>query len=160
MPVAGGHLTSSFGMRMHLDPRLARACTRASTSARPMGAPIHAAMDGARRSLPAAQARALWQFRQAPPSGGSIATGYAHMSRIIARPGEHVRQGQLIGAVGSTGLSTGPHLHWEVWKNGVSVNPRSMSFSSVAQLSGEALRAFKAKVSYLLAVGKSPARRG
>jgi murein DD-endopeptidase MepM/ murein hydrolase activator NlpD len=83
---------------------------------------------------------------------GGIATGYGHMSRIAVRPGAHVARGQVIGYVGSTGMSTGPHLHWEVWRNGVAVNPRSMSFSSVAQLSGDALRAFKAKVAALLSV--------
>ena len=78
------------------------------------------------------------------------------MSRIAVRAGQHVSRGQVIGYVGSTGLSTGPHLHWEVWKNGVSVNPRSISLSSVAVLSGKALREFKAKVANLLAT--APAR--
>ena len=74
------------------------------------------------------------------------------MSRIAVRGGQRVSQGEVIGYVGSTGMSTGPHLHWEVWKNGISVNPRNMSFSSVSQLSGEALRQFKAKVAWLLSI--------
>jgi murein DD-endopeptidase MepM/ murein hydrolase activator NlpD len=74
------------------------------------------------------------------------------MSRIAVSSGTRVRQGQVIGYVGSTGMSTGPHLHWEVWKNGAAINPRSVSFASVAVLSGEKLRAFKAKVAQLLAV--------
>jgi murein DD-endopeptidase MepM/ murein hydrolase activator NlpD len=74
------------------------------------------------------------------------------MSRIAVSSGTRVRQGQVIGYVGSTGMSTGPHLHWEVWKNGAAINPRSVSFASVATLSGEKLRAFKAKVAQLLAV--------
>ncbi len=74
------------------------------------------------------------------------------MGRIAVRPGQRVRQGQVIGYIGSTGMSTGPHLHWEVWRNGQSINPRSISFNSVARLSGENLRAFKRQLANLLAV--------
>ena len=52
-----------------------------------------------------------------------MTTGYAHMSRIVVRSGQSVRQGQVIGYVGSTGLSTTPHLHLELRLDGVPVNP-------------------------------------
>ena len=55
--------------------------------------------------------------------GGSVETLYGHMSRIVARPGQYVERGQLIGYVGSTGWSTGPHCHFEVRVNGVARNP-------------------------------------
>ena len=147
MPVAG-HITSTFGLRMHPILHMLRMHKGIDIGA-PWGTPVHAAMDGVVQF--AGRSAGYGNFIKLA-SGGNIATGYGHLSRILVRNGEHVSRGQLIGAVGSTGLSTGPHLHWEVWKNGVSVNPRSMSFSSMAQLSGDALRAFKAKFTYLMSV--------
>ena len=115
----------------------------------PMGSPIDAATDGV-------VSFAGWhgghgnyvQIRHA----GGLGTGYAHMSRIIAHAGEHVRAGQLIGYVGSTGLSTGPHLHFEVFRNNVAVNPSSVKFTQAAQLAGGELQRFKATLARLLAV--------
>jgi murein DD-endopeptidase MepM/ murein hydrolase activator NlpD len=52
------------------------------------------------------------------------------MSRIVAPEGGIVRRGELIGYVGSSGLSTGPHLHYEVWRNGQAVNPLGVTFVS------------------------------
>ena len=84
-----------------------------------------------------------------------LATGYAHMSRIAAASGQRVRRGQVIGYVGSTGLSTGPHLHYELYRNGKTVNPLSVKFTTTAQLAGRELTAFRAKLAAYkgLAVG-------
>ena len=76
----------------------------------------------------------------------AFGTGYGHLSRIVVRSGQSVRKGQVIGAVGNTGLSTGPHLHYELYKNGVAVNPRSVAFSSMRQLTGSDLGAFRSKL--------------
>lgn len=59
--------------------------------------------------------------------GGGISTVYAHLSRIGVRPGQKIGQGQVLGAVGMTGLATGPHLHWEVHVGGRAVDPLGRS---------------------------------
>jgi len=129
MPVAG-HVTSTFGMRMHPLLGFRRMHAGMDIGAR-YGSPIYAASDGV--VAQAGRAGGYGNFVKLSHPGG-IATGYGHMSRIAVRRGQRVTRGEVIGYVGSTGLSTGPHLHWEVWKNGVSVNPRSVSLSSVANL--------------------------
>jgi len=147
MPVAG-HVTSGYGMRFHPILQFVKMHKGIDIGA-PYGSPIHAAMDGVVAF--AGRSGGYGNFVKLS-HGGGLASGYGHMSRIAVAPGTHVAQGQIIGYVGSTGLSTGPHLHYELWRNGAAVNPRSISFSTVQQLSGAALRAFKARVASLLSV--------
>ena len=78
-----------------------------------------------------------------------LGTGYGHMSRIAVSYGSRVRRGQVIGYVGSTGLSTGAHLHYEMYRNGVPINPGSVRFVTTAALSGTELSAFKARLAVL-----------
>lgn len=146
-PVAG-RVTSGFGMRRHPVLGYMRMHKGMDFGAG-YGSPIYAALDGVVQL--AGRAGGYGNVVKLS-HGNGIQTGYGHMSRIAARAGQRVSRGQLIGYVGSTGMSTGPHLHFEVWKNGVSVNPRGLSFSTVQQLSGDALRRFKAKVATLMTV--------
>jgi len=143
-----GHLTSSFGLRRHPILGFSRMHQGVDFGA-PMGAPIVAATDGVVSF--AGRHGGHGNYVRLNHSGG-MATGYAHMSRIIARVGERVRQGELIGYVGSTGLSTGPHLHYEMYRNGKAINPTSLKFTTVQLLAGRDLANFKAKLNNLLSV--------
>ena len=77
---------------------------------------------------------------------GGYATGYGHMSRYAKgiRPGVHVSQGQVIGYVGSTGASTGPHLHYEIFFKGARINPVGAKVPTGSILSGADVARFKA----------------
>jgi murein DD-endopeptidase MepM/ murein hydrolase activator NlpD len=147
MPVAG-RVTSSYGVRRHPVLGFARMHKGLDIGA-PYGAPIHAATDGV--VAMAGRNRGYGNFVKLNHAGG-LATGYGHMSRIAVRGGQRVRKGQVIGYIGSTGLSTGPHLHYELYKNGAAINPKSVSFSVVQQLSGGELAEFRAKVGRLMSV--------
>ncbi len=81
--------------------------------------------------------------------GGALQTRYCHMSQIAVRGGQTVRRGQVIGYVGSTGLSTGPHLHYEMYRGGRPVNPANVSFVTRAQLSGSELKRFRESLAVL-----------
>jgi murein DD-endopeptidase MepM/ murein hydrolase activator NlpD len=75
--------------------------------------------------------------------GGGLSTRYCHMSAMAVRPGQSVRRGQVIGYVGSTGFSTGAHLHYEMYRGGRVINPGSVQFVSRALLSGTELIDFR-----------------
>ena len=147
MPVAG-HITSAFGWRMH--PLLGfMKLHKGLDIGASYGSPIHAVVDGTVSF--AGRAGGYGNFVKVDHQG-DLVSGSGHMRRTAVRRGEHVTRGQVIGYVGSTGLSTGPHLHWEIWRHGVSINPRTISFDSIQRLSGEQLRAFQARVASLMAV--------
>jgi murein DD-endopeptidase MepM/ murein hydrolase activator NlpD len=151
MPV-NGRVTSGFGSRFH--PILGYRRMHAGLDlAAGFGAPIVAAADG--RVTSAGWSGGYGNLVRIAHAGG-IQTMYGHMSRIVAGSGAMVRQGQLIGYVGSTGLSTGPHLHYEVLKNGRPVNPTSVKLAAApAQLQGEKLHQFQGALRSLLVLPAS-----
>jgi len=119
MHVAATALTSTFGPRWHPVLGMVRGHSGIDLAA-PMGSPIVATSDGV---VGEADWRGGYGLFVAIQHGGGIETRYGHMSRIAVAPGQQVRKGDVIGYVGSPGLSTGPHLHYEVRVNGQAVNP-------------------------------------
>jgi len=152
MPVQG-HLTSGFGERFHPILGYERFHAGVDLGAA-AGTPIVAAADG--RVVSAGWAGGYGRA-VAILHGGGIETKYGHMSRIAAYAGENVRRGDVIGYVGSSGLSTGPHLHFEVMKNGRPVNPLSVKAigGGPGQLEGQKLVAFHDELRKLLLAGAS-----
>ncbi|CAN1569549.1 COG4942 Membrane-bound metallopeptidase [Fimbriimonadaceae bacterium] len=114
-------VTSGFGNRFHPILRISRLHAGTDFGAR-SGSPIFAVADG---TVISASYSGGYGNRIILDHGGGLTTVYAHCSSLAVRAGQTVRQGQRIGAVGSTGLSTGPHLHFEMRINGRPVNPMS-----------------------------------
>jgi len=119
MPLERATLTSDYGMRTH--PVLGgRRNHKGIDLAAPSGTPVYASADGV-------VGKAEWfssygNYIQIE-HGGEMETRYAHLSGYAVTAGEQVRKGQLIGYVGTTGRSTGPHLHYEVRVAGEAVDP-------------------------------------
>jgi murein DD-endopeptidase MepM/ murein hydrolase activator NlpD len=140
-PMDASHITSRFGMREH--PILGYSAMHAGVDfGAPTGTPVLAAGAG--------------KVKAAGPNGGygiyvrlehtpQIGTGYGHLSRLGPgiKPGVAVRQGQVIGFVGSTGMSTGPHLHYEFYRANQTVNPLAQKFALRAALGGKDLQRFQ-----------------
>jgi murein DD-endopeptidase MepM/ murein hydrolase activator NlpD len=143
-----GRISSGFGMRRHPILGYTR-MHKGMDIAAPWGTPVYAASDGVVQFAGRSSGYGnLVRINHAGPYG----TGYGHLSRIVGRPGQRVRRGQLIGAVGNVGLSTGPHLHYELYRNGVAINPRSVAFSVERQLDGNAMATLKGRLGRLMAV--------
>ena len=145
-PINGARLSSSFGMRKH--PILGYNKMHKGTDfAAPKGTPVMASGDG--------------QIIKAAWCGGggncvkikhnqTYSTVYAHLSKFAAgiKKGTRVKQGRIIGYVGSTGLSTGPHLHYEVIENGKKINSQKLKLPSGKILKGKILKLLELKQMY------------
>ncbi|MEM9224299.1 MAG: M23 family metallopeptidase [Pseudomonadota bacterium] len=142
-PMARGVFRSGFGMRRHPILRRRRMHKGVDWAA-PRGTQIYAAGDGVVKQAGWRAGYGRWVLIE---HKNGYETGYAHQSRLAKgmRKGSRVKQGQIIGYVGSTGFSTGPHLHYEVRVNGRHVNPLKIRLRRGRELTGEKLLAFKAE---------------
>jgi murein DD-endopeptidase MepM/ murein hydrolase activator NlpD len=120
LPAKVEMVTSSYGVRR--DPFTGAAAMHSGLDFRgPIGAPIYAAAKG---RVSFVGQRSGYGNVVEISHGNGLVTRYAHMSAFHSHVGEQVAPGDVIGAIGSTGRSTGPHLHFEVRINGRAVNPR------------------------------------
>lgn len=140
-PMNAARISSGFGMRRH--PILGYSKMHKGTDfAAPTGTPIMAAGDGIVKQRAWNGAYGNFVLIQ---HNGTYATAYGHMSRFgNIKQGQRVKQGQVIGYVGTTGRSTGPHLHYEVRANGNQVNPAARQFNLANGLTGGQLAKFNA----------------
>jgi len=140
-PIDGARISSGYGMRRH--PILGYSkMHRGVDFAAPTGTPIRAAGNG---RIDYAGARGTYGNYIRIQHNSNIATAYAHMSRLAGgmSKGTRVKQGQIIGYVGTTGRSTGPHLHYEVLRDNRQINPKELRLPSGEQLRGAELERFK-----------------
>jgi murein DD-endopeptidase MepM/ murein hydrolase activator NlpD len=149
-----GHITSGYGLRRHPILGYVRMHSGVDFGAT-YGSPVFAVSDG----IVAFAGRHGGHGNYVKlEHGGGLGSGYGHMSRIAVSPGQHVQAGQVIGYVGSTGLSTGPHLHYEVYENGRTVNPMSVNFAfRTAGADKDEIDAVKGKIAQLKGISPGAA---
>lgn len=146
-PVDGARLSSGFGKRRHPILGYTRQHKGVDFAA-PRGTPIMAAGNGTVESLGRNGGYGNYiRIRH----NGEYSTAYAHMSRYAKglKKGQRVKQGQVIGFIGTTGLSSGAHLHYEVLRNRQQINPLSVKMMAASKLKGQQLLAFKEQKEHL-----------
>jgi murein DD-endopeptidase MepM/ murein hydrolase activator NlpD len=143
-PVDGVRISSTFGMRMH--PILGYSKMHKGIDfAAPRGTPIRAAGNG--RVVYMGRFGAYGNYLKIKHND-SFSTAYAHIHNFPKgmRVGQTVKQGQLVAFIGTTGRSTGPHLHYEILKNGAQVNPQSVKLPTSEKLSSAEMKRFRQTV--------------
>jgi murein DD-endopeptidase MepM/ murein hydrolase activator NlpD len=143
-PISGARISSTYGMRRH--PILGYSKMHQGVDfAASTGTPVYAAGDGVVKQ--ASYFGSYGNYVKIQHTG-QYASAYAHLSRYASgiRPGARVKQGQVIGYVGTTGRSTGPHLHYEIHSHGRQVNPQGVKFNTGVVLAGHDLQNFKKQV--------------
>ncbi|MBC7908841.1 MAG: M23 family metallopeptidase, partial [Rhodospirillaceae bacterium] len=140
-PVDGAKITSGFGMRNHPILGFTKMHKGVDFGV-PTGTPIQAAGDGV---VEMAGFNGAYGNYVRLRHGSGYGTAYAHMSRIAQglKTGKHVSQGQIIGFVGSTGRSTGAHLHYEVLQGNAQLNPLSVKMPTNVKLAGRDMDRFR-----------------
>lgn len=146
-PIDGARITSGFGLRQHPILGYSKMHQGVDFGA-PTGTPIYAAGRGV---IDEAGPRGAYGNYIRIRHNTEMSTAYAHLSRFAreTKRGARVEQGDIIGYVGTTGRSTGAHLHYEVLKGGRQVNPRSVDLPTGEKLEGRELQAFQQTVKSL-----------
>jgi murein DD-endopeptidase MepM/ murein hydrolase activator NlpD len=142
-PIDSARITSGFGLRLHPILGYTRIHQGVDFGA-PVGSPVFAAGDGVVEQARWAGGYGRWlKIRHT----NVLETAYAHLSAWAAgiRPGVRVRQGQVVGYVGATGLATGPHLHYEVIEAGRPIDPRATALVKAEVPTAAAKAAFRAR---------------
>jgi murein DD-endopeptidase MepM/ murein hydrolase activator NlpD len=137
-PLKFARVTSGFGHRMHPVLGYTRAHNGVDYGV-PTGTPVWSVGEG--RVVEAGVKGGFGKYVAVAHASGWLSE-YGHLSRIFVRPGQHVSQKQIVGAVGQTGMATGPHLHYGLKKRGGYVNPLSQRFERVIALVGEERQRF------------------
>ena len=147
-PVDGARITSGFGMRFHPVLGYSR-MHKGIDFGVPVGTPVMAAGSGT--VVFEGYGNGYGNFLKIN-HGNNYATGYGHLSRFAPgiHKGSHVRQGQIVAYSGNTGLTTGPHLHYEIFVDGTQVNPTKVKVARGMRLTGKDLVAFKADRAHIL----------
>lgn len=145
-PVPEAVLTSGFGLRRH-PIRRRRRMHKGLDYGAPQGTPVHAAAAG---TVVRARRRGHLGKLVTLRHKDGLVTRYAHLSRFNARAGDEVRQGQVVGYIGSTGLSSGSHLHFETIVNERHINPQILLAAPAPTLSDADLEAYLEHVQDLL----------
>lgn len=137
-PISNKNLTqfaSGFGMRMHPIYKVMKMHTGCDFSA-PNGTPVYATGDGV---VISSEVSSGYGNQVEIDHGYGYITKYAHLSAFSVRKGQRVKRGQKIGAVGSTGVSVSPHLHYEIMRNGNKIDPVNYFFNDLSPAQYEKL---------------------